>query len=686
MTWNSFQDTTLYTDSESPADNILEDICSTFNLPSAGISVPGDGGTLRNVDLKRVNPIAAAKASCLEGLAYTESLTEFAVNEDGKVYTYSVGDAGGNMKVYYTIKSAGYIPSNVGVMVTGGKPKPRRIVSGWIPLIGPSADNTIWNTRYLATGGECMVPGITQQAVVTYKDFVAESGAATYNDGVKNVFELSNPWQRIAGWAWRVDPNSPTLIKPTTEIKQQAQSNVLMMVDALGVGIVNDDKDPGFAIGIQGPHPNIGQPQQRSTIIRTGDPSIDSCFTFDEDVIECGRTTLDITIPMVEDITYETVRGVSRSKFRGIGQVMLVGIKLQKCIGIPKDNTAGLSGANTKDNTNLFISASQAGSTLFRLQSQEQYVVVYNEDDDPTNPTPCIQFAANSRWNDNGSFGTAVDFFVDPNSTDLVNAYGGYTSGTAIKGKGTVLPTNNDGGGVLVQQVWVELALDTASFIVNDPNGSAYDIATNLRVDVTPIVLEDIPAPVAYNGTLVDQSLDIQDNDPTTVQNFTQTPMEVAYEAISSGRSYQISLASIDESGTVSLSRNLYNILTKDTGMSYKHVCDPTSEPKLGGAGQYGGIVNTIEYNYSDQGTYLINVTEGPEAFGDFAGIDGGIYYKRVENIQAQGTIIQDLGNHVDFKVRVDGYGDLYAFNGQSSILTNRDRVAVTIYNNEVEG
>ena len=82
----------------------------------------------------------------------------------------------------------------------------------------------------------------------------------------------------------------------------------------------------------------------------------------------------------------------------------------------------------------------------------------------------------------------------------------------------------------------------------------------------------------------------------------------------------------------------------------------------------------------------MITVVEGPECFGDFAGIDGDIYYKKTdESLSTQGTVIQDLGNHVQYVVHIDGMGPIQCINASANVISVRDRVSVTIHNNAVE-
>jgi hypothetical protein len=65
--------------------------------------------------------------------------------------------------------------------------------------------------------------------------------------------------------------------------------------------------------------------------------------------------------------------------------------------------------------------------------------------------------------------------------------------------------------------------------------------------------------------------------------------------------------------------------------------------------------------------------------------IEGGPSPMRSEDISAVGTIIQDMGNHVNFKVRMDGFGERIAVNLSRHILRVGDKVSCTVHNNPVE-
>ena len=70
---------------------------------------------------------------------------------------------------------------------------------------------------------------------------------------------------------------------------------------------------------------------------------------------------------------------------------------------------------------------------------------------------------------------------------------------------------------------------------------------------------------------------------------------------------------------------------------------------------------------------------------GGLGDITGGPSVKMTEDVSATGTVLQDQGNHVMFKVLVDGIGVREAINSSSAIIRTGDKVNVTIHNNPVE-
>lgn len=646
----------------SDKPSVAEDILSSF-----GISYRGSGGgSLTNVDIKRADALSTLKTSLLEEYAKDESsgLLEIRINADGEAEFYEVGDEYADMDPYYTIDSRSYVRPNVGVSVTGAKPKQERIVYDWYQIIGSDSTNsTVHDTTKL--NSSCLLSNFTTHATITYNDPFRNSPNSNWNNGIKDIFELKSPFERFIGFSWRIIPPAD-LVTPFTKIFQQSQSSIPVLLT-----------DPDAKIGSD-TYPNIGTLIKRKIVTYT-DETIQDCVTFDTTVMNCSSSSIPLNIPSIEGLTYEDVRGTKVSKFLGIQGVFVVGIPLISCWGVPIDDAAAI-GENKVESTVLCVNSRNIYRNIIKLNESIHYAVLYNKEDETYENLPCLQFVDNLRYNDYATVGTGVSFYIDYLSTDLIALYE-----AADPAKGTILPLENNNG-ILVEQVWAQVNLDAPCFIVTDPTGRASDIALKLKVDILAMAVRDLPPPIAINGEIIDQTDGIVDNDPTTVQDLQETAMEKALASMSSGRTLSLTLASLDEDHTRILSSKLYDLLREDNGKVYTHTCPPTDNPKVGDRGVNGGIVNVVEYSYTDQGSYLINVTEGPEYFGDFAGIDGGIYYKQTEEVSSKGTIIQDLGNHVQYVVHVDGIGPILCINACPSVLAVRDRVSVTIHNNAVEG
>ena len=666
--WEGFQ-ASLEEEPDVNYNTVSTDVLSAF-----GISYINEkGGYLKNVDIKRADALSVLKASLLEEYANEgSSLIEMCINEDGEAYFYEVGNSNSNIRPYYSIPASSYVKPNASVLVTGGKPKQERITlsTGWYPLIGPNGTYTIHDTTKL--NSSCYAVDFSTHATITYEDPVRHKPSPNWNDGVEDIFELETPFDRFLGYTWRITPPSD-LVTNTTKIYKQSQSTIPVLVS-------HSEDDVIYKIGMLGNYPNLGIPRKRAMRTELGD-NIQDCTVFEDTDFYCSDTTVPINIAMKEGLTYDTLRGdMQVSKVLGVQGVFVIGTPLKNCYGIAKEGM--LKSDNIEENTNLFIAAYSTHTAVFKLNESIDYALLYDRNlgsSDSSDPgIPCIQFANNLQYYDNAKIGTGVQFYINTEDYYLSSLFNGYI------GYGSILASEHRGG-ILVESVWAQLILDTPCFVIVDPRGNANKIAAELVVEVLPLILRDLPSPIAYNGTLVDQSDGISDNNPTTLQSFKDTALENVYNSMGSSRTLSLNFASLDEDATVRLSQKLHDLLLDDTGNIYTHTCPPTDSPQLGDKCINGGIVNSIEYAYTDQGSYLITVIEGPEFFGDFAGIDGDIYYKRTEEVSVQGTIIQDLGNHVDYVVHVDGIGPLKCINACATVLAKRDRVSVTIHNNAVE-
>lgn len=666
--WESFQ--SLEEEPEVSYGGVVAvDVLEVFGIPYVNTK----GGVLKNVDIKRADALSVLKASLLEVYAedYSSNLIEMCINEDGEAVFYEVGQDSSNIHPYYSIPSSNYVRPKVGVLVTGGKPKQQRIVpdTGWYGLIGTDASTyTVFDTTRI--NSMCYAADFSTHATITYRDPVRHKPNPNWNDGIEDIFELESPFDRFMGFTWRITPPE-NLVTSTTKIYKQSQSSIPVLISHTSGNTI-------YRIGDLGDFPNLGIPRKR-TLKTYSNGQYQDCRVYEGGDSYCSASTVPINIPMQEGFTYDTVRGTRISKFLGVQGVFIIGTPLKNCFGVAQPGKQKLE--NNEENSALFVSAYSTHSSVFRLNESIDYTLLYDADlganaDDAG--VPCIQFANNLRYYDHAKIGTGVSFYIAADDRNLFDIFKNNV------GVGSILAAEN-GGGILVEAVYAQITLDTPSFVIVDPRGRANEIANELVVEILPLVFRDEPPPIAYNGELVDQTDGIIDSDPTTRQALQETELEKIYNDMGSGRTFSINFASLSASSTARLSGKLHDLLLGDKGQIYTHTCPPTDRPELGQKGLHGGVINSIEYSYTDQGTYLITVIEGPECFGDFAGIDGEIYYKRTEDTSVQGTIIQDLGNHVQYVVHVDGMGAIQCINASANVLSVRDRVSVTIHNNAVE-
>jgi len=203
-------------------------------------------------------------------------------------------------------------------------------------------------------------------------------------------------------------------------------------------------------------------------------------------------------------------------------------------------------------------------------------------------------------------------------------------------------------------------------------------------------MVTELPSTIAFNGSIIDQVPGKSDNDPTTAQDFDNTPLEEAYDEMDGGGGVELTLPFFnspdDDSKLANLSGALYDFMNSGTGIDTTYVCGPDVDVSLGEQGPAGGIVNSISYSYTDSGSYTISVNEGPRLIKNFSGGGpSGPSFKASENFSARGTVIDSLGNGMFFKVRIDGFGERVAINMSTSIIKIGDVVQCSVHNNPVE-
>ncbi len=652
------------------------------------------GGSLIGVDMKNVDATSALKMSLIEHFAKGgDYLLEPVVNGYGVVELIEVGkDEADLSDMYSKISTSNYMSYENVVKITGKKPRPIRRIGSGVTLTDPIKYGAkIWDTSYMATG--CELKEMKKHATVTFKD---PHKGYTSRDGVDcSVYEAEWPWERVIGWVYYLDPqfhksvdayNSSKIneeaLKNNVKIFFKNQSSIPFLLS--GYPGITGLPDPNMAEDYM---PSLGDLKRRTFNIGL-ESEYASCFEDLSDEYSCSDGGLIIHIPSY--IRYELIRNTWEDKLLNISKIYVIGQELHTCEVFPS-NEAYKSQSSSVDASNwdLWIGLYDWTPRYINLDEGTDYAIARDPDG-----TMCVQFIDNSHIADVTTYGKNTNYKIT--SACPFYYYNVLTNklekGIQNKsGAGTIFPRSNRTG-ILVQQVWAQIDLDLPCLVVQDPFGKADVIAGNVIYQMAPIILRSEPAPEAIDGTLLDltEVFRSQDADPTTTQNFEETNYEKIVASMDGKQILELNMSTLDSEETVSLSSRLKDILDhdRDKDINVSYVCGPSTNPVLGQRGPSGGIINSINYSYADNGAYTVSVTEGSYCVpGSMSGITGGYATKTVETLQqASGTIIQDYGNHMIYKVLVDGFGVVdEVVSGTAKILREGDRVSLTIYNVPVE-
>lgn len=609
------------------------------------------GGGLPNLDIKHMDALQVVKMSLLEETANTGEIYEIVMTPEGEVDFIAIGQGEGPTDIYYEIQTSTYKEDCSGVMVVGHNPMSVRKKFEWAE-IWEGGDMQIYETgRMYST---CAAPGFNQYCTIVYDDPHLNS---QYKDGIDNLYEINeqNPWDTIIGYAnfmywpdWQSDKDA----------------------------VIN--KSDSAKILIEIPDKNIGTLRKRP-IIQSEWAAQPACFDGQGEEINGDG---GVEIPLPEHFRYESVRGTTVDKFNGVVGVYALGKRINVLRGKPKTLQDAESETPSAESAKLFIDISSTMNEMFKLEQGTHYVVAY----DDTNANPKVVFADNLRPGDPFVFppGGNVSYEINPESVAAINPDGTISE----SGEGVILPIGGKTG-ILIEQLWAAVELDTPSIVIYHPDGwnnRAAEIAKSFSYQVLPLVNTDEPAPIAFNGTLLDQVAGKKDHDPTTAQPFDDTPIEQAMEAMDAGGGMTLTLSFLDEDQVQQLSGALFDYMNSGDGTEAVYICGPSCTAELGAVGPNGGIVNTINYSYQDSNSYTISVSCGRKLVGGMSQVDGGIALRTTEEVSAKGTIIQDMGTNVHYKVHVDGIGDRTAINMVPAVLRVGDKVTVAIHNNPVEG
>lgn len=659
--WKNFGDSSQLIEIEcnGPEGSLADHVLDTFGIHKSP-ATSSIGGNLSNLDIKHMDAMAVINLSLLEEAAlgaFGGAIYEAMVNEEGEVEFVSIGEDTANLSdIYYQVQTSSYKEECKGVMVTGGKPMPVRKELSWKPIWG-LGNKKIYDTSKMMTN--CNEPGYSTHAIIVFNDPHLDTKD---NDGINNLYELSDPFESIIGYAKYIHAPGKT---GETNISYSSDSTVIPI-----------------QVGTTG-NPYLGVLQSRPKVDPEATVYGASCWVGASKLIGDVIDAVKIEIP--EDFRFDDVRGTKVDKFVKVNQVLIIGYEISYLHTAGIDASVGVKDIPDNNNTYAMAHINNTIKGIYKLEEGKHFVIIYSEPDLDGIKDPYILFGKDTSPNEPKNYGNDTVYMLNP-FCRLAQIEG------TEKKVGTIIPCAENRG-YLVEELWVMVNINSPSIAVYDPEydpdakwSKAIDIATNLEYMITPIMLYDPPAPISFNGEEIDQVQGVVDKDPTTAQDFDATELELAMDVMDGGSGMTLSLSFITDIEKLNnVSEALYLFMNADSGIETTYICGPSANPRLGDAGPSGGVINNITYSYTDSASYTISVNEGSRLIGNFSGSSGGPSMKATESVSARGTIIKDMGNHIYFKVKIDGFGDRIAINTCPTILREGDIVSCSIHNNPVE-
>ncbi len=245
------------------------------------------------------------------------------------------------------------------------------------------------------------------------------------------------------------------------------------------------------------------------------------------------------------------------------------------------------------------------------------------------------------------------------------------------------------------------------SIDIFDPGNNAMSIAGSISITYTPIVLVDIPPPIAFAALtalnsidedaggptasigptgIIDQTDGIVDAQPNTVQNLGASELSILQDN-TTGSTIDITLPFLDDAECLQVAEN-YLAEQNEVVTTTSVVLGPDSTPRLGDVftddNGSTSVINEINFSYSDASQYLITVTTGPKYLtsGSF---NNSQYQLQTEDVTKEATIVQDRGDGATYVVRLRGGDETVALSFILEDIGVGDKCQVRIFNNPVE-
>lgn len=674
-----------------PTKPVSQFIFETFSIP---FNLPVLGGSLPGLDIRNQDAVTMLKLSLASELLDppdgNSGFAEVELDEFGIGRFYIVGaDNATNLDIRYCIPT-GQITNPADLVIVRGYDPPirRELRTSFDGL----KNKEIMNYEDCAVDS-CDKDAVSKYATISYDDPQLDQ---TYLDDIVNSYELQ-AFESLLGYIIDLDipvdsqdvPGLKVSFGDTTKEYIKFDSSLFarsaVNTDTIGLDEFSGNTSGGVIGAGSG-----------------GGSSVPATITIiNEATGECtdSQTTLvGSTIVLgVERFRRLNKYGRNESDFIGVVDVVFSG---QKIVSV--QTFAGTTGINGR--ISVFVRPSKE---LVSLQHGKNWTWTTDTDGNVEvslfsiidsalanqicvtygNPTAVVSSAAPN-----------VELrVVTTDNTTVVDAVGSAAFEPLVCNIGDVLGYRAVNG-----EMCLVIERKRPSIDIFDPRGTALQVAQQISILYTPVVLVDEPAPIAYASTttlssidntrtiaaegVIDQADGIVDSDPSTVQDLEDSELSILQDN-TSGSTIDVTLPFCDGPQCLQIARNflaLQNRVVSTTSM----VLGPDSTPRLGqrvvDTNGNASIINDINYSYTDASQYLITVTTGPEFIGA-GSFNDSKYQLRTEDVTREGIIIQDAGNGAEYVVRVEGFGELAALSMVLQDISVGDKCQVKIFNNPVE-
>jgi len=691
-------------------------VLETFSIPFDSNSVLG--GSLPGIDIRNQDPVTMLKLSLAAELldlppagstrTGSPGFAEVELDESGVARFYIAGrEAASNLDIRYCIPTSQIVQPASLVIVRGYDPPPQRVLR----TAFDGLKNKIIMDYKDCAEESCDENIVSQYATITYDDPQLDQ---TYLDDIVNSYELQ-AFENLLGYL--IDLDLPdiedhiglkiTFGDTTKEYLRFSATNLNSTVlggtltDESGVVTTIDSFSGAIDQSIT---TGANESGSVTAIITTVNARGDKCTT-----TETALSGASIVIS-AEQFKRLNKFGVEESDFIGVVDVVFSGRKIQSLTtspGFPSGGIAGLAKTVVRPNKEL-ISLPQGKNWTYYLNENGDIVInLYQVLEDDFTAYVC------SVYRDPTIVSTGQVNLLRFSTQNLLTAEA--TGDGALDGHVCGI---GDALGYLAvnNKMCIVVERKKPSIDVFDPLGNALELAEQISIEYTPIVVIDLPAPIAYASTttltsidgtrtlaaegIINQADGILDSDPTTDQDLEDSELSILQDNTNGSTiditlpfafgevadpSYPQGVRQGDE--CLEIARNFLALQNQQI-TTHSIVLGPDSTPRLGDSftlpnGEVG-VINEINYSYSDASQYLITATVGPEYLtaGSF---NDSKYQLQTEDVSREGMVIQDAGNGAEYTVRVEGLGEFPCLLMVLEDISVGDKVGIRIYNNPVE-